>query len=585
MIIRMNTNSFTIFLFASLAFALSGCSQEELTGSSVDEASEVHLLHVKIADADASATRTGVQHTNGYRRLCFTSDDVLRLYDADAVISDDYTVVPGTENRLEASFSHTGSLAVGNPSFLAVPAGSIAGVSKDASGNVSLKMTVSPSFVWADAEPSEANTVVKADVAMWADVKHYNAQTGDIQAEAHALTGFLRLNLFLLPEGTKKVAVTSLTGSSGNYTENNAAPLSGTFATRLDFDKHRNALGAEGGSSLSPRIELTLPEAVAGRADRVLILPIIAQHYDALRIELLDGSGRTLGSGLNTVWRYAGKELSASSASAEFSDGAWYVKNLTVKPGFYLNMRQSGLSVTLADEGLFWGADNTLRMYDGVRPRADLLRLWTGSGTAMASFTPAKATVVEPDLLAGPDDMLRLLGASNTGGMQIQFFLSRTYTWENLSPAAPGTGAYLGKVPVWGYVESGDEGTSGSVYCLTGMLRLDQAAMPAGTSSVVVSSSDEEQPLAGRFVTEIDRLAPTSVVLAPNFEDYVYYDEVKITLPSATTAASTGFCHMPIPAAKYAGITVKYLSASNAVLKQKSLQNVTVARGGTVTIE
>ena len=345
-------NFFKFIPAALTAITLASCNADDLfdKGPGAQQKGGLHLVE------GGTATRSA--YTSG-GTMTFATGEELIISNKDRTAYDVYTVTATGKTLADLETEAPEEITVDEPGFLVGPKDNYK-VSGAGQGNERLlQMRIASTYEWADLLEDEPNAVVKADLPIWGKVLE-GSTPDNITAEVYPLVGVLRLNVSTIPAGTKKVVVRALKTPEElaegriKLAVNNDTPLSGLFQTEMDFDNGKNVLEKNDELVSSNKIEVTLPEAVGeGKVDKVLVLPLICQAYEALSIAFVDENDEFTGSQNNAVWKYQGEDVAEENilflkkdgnryVAAEGNDrGFWVIKNQTIAQGARLNLKQS----------------------------------------------------------------------------------------------------------------------------------------------------------------------------------------------------------------------------------------------------
>jgi hypothetical protein len=175
-------------------------------------------------------------------------------------------------------------------------------------------------------------------------------------------------------------------------------------------------------------------------------------------------------------------------------------KKLDVKPGDLvatLPSMQNSTRVAVISGGEFvWADDDQIQVYKLDNLNYSKYTLTSGEGQETGVFTKESGAVLSGDDLYAvtqPKDSKTIYGISATDNKTalLTATIKDSYDWDVLD--SNGKTAYKVPTPFWGTAEIDGDNINVDFQALTGFLKLDLRALPAGTQAIVVSSHEDFQ--------------------------------------------------------------------------------------------
>ena len=223
----------------------------------------------------------------------WSEDDEVNVFSATRLNFNQYTLKEGAGTN-QAVFQpiETDPTLLGQKDLYAITAASYQyGVSAvDAnSGNVLLTAEIPSAFDWETVAAKD--NAYKMPSPWWGAASF--GDNGELNVAFRPLTAVLRVDLAELPEGVNSIVL--VTGNStavgATYTVNGTEysgtgeGLSGTFNATLNVKNSEwPALANDRHLICYDTLRVDLPEATTAGEDKVLFIPLIAQHYDNLKV-------------------------------------------------------------------------------------------------------------------------------------------------------------------------------------------------------------------------------------------------------------------------------------------------------------
>lgn len=285
----------SIFKFMTVALAAGlvvSCSDD----LNLEQKAALHAEKGDLVGTLYSETTTRVaildeMNETGYPAV-WSDDDDVNVFSSTRLNFNQYTLKEGagTNQAVFQPIEEDPTLLAANDLYAITEASYQYGVSAvDAnSGKVKLTAEIPCSFDWEKLATTEA---YKLPSPYWGNASF--GSDGVLNVGFRPLTAVLRLDLALLPEGVQAIVLVS--GNSmfpgANYKVNGISytgtgeGLSGHFNAELDSKTADvPALGIDKALVCYDTLRVDLPEATEAGEDKVLYLPLIAQHYDDLKV-------------------------------------------------------------------------------------------------------------------------------------------------------------------------------------------------------------------------------------------------------------------------------------------------------------
>jgi len=265
----------TKFFSAAVAIAsLASCSSDDLNFLASGEFDQTKL----VGTLENGTTRTGmVDDKDAKYPIVWSAGDKLNVYSLEQnLLYDEYTLKTGAGSA-EAEFESTTTNVKINEDHPIAVTNSPLVYGLSAKGNKAQLTTQIPTvFNWSeeDAVDFAGKKYYKNDAPYWGDV---SVKNGKMAVSFKKLTGAIKIDAALLPEGIKAVVIASAKVNQ---------PLSGTFDAILEAD---NTLAANTQLVNSNQIRVNFPAmgaqnpAVQGDHQRVFIIPLVCGTYDNLK--------------------------------------------------------------------------------------------------------------------------------------------------------------------------------------------------------------------------------------------------------------------------------------------------------------
>lgn len=297
----------SIFKFMTVALAAGlvvSCSDDlNLEQKATLNAEKGDLVGTLYSETPTRVAILDEMNEEGYPAV-WSDDDDVNVFSSTRLNFNQYTLKEGagTNQGIFEPIEEDPTLLAANDLYAITEAAYQYGVSAiDAnSGQVKLTAEIPCAFDWEKLTSSEA---YKLPSPYWG-----NANFGDdgiLNVAFRPLTAVLRLDLALLPEGVQAIVLVTGNGmfpgatykvygknADGEYDPSyyvdysgTAEGLSGHFNAVLDSkSKDVPALGKDKALVCYDTLRVDLPEATNAGDDKVLYLPLIAQHYDDLKV-------------------------------------------------------------------------------------------------------------------------------------------------------------------------------------------------------------------------------------------------------------------------------------------------------------
>ena len=287
----------SIFKFMTVALAAGlvvSCSDD----LNLEQKATLHAEKGDLVGSLYSETTTRVAildelNETGYPAV-WSDDDDVNVFSSTRLNFNQYTLKEGagTNQAVFQPIEEDPTLLAANDLYAITEASYQYGVSAvDAnSGKVKLTAEIPCSFDWEKLATTEA---YKLPSPYWGNASF--GEDGVLKVGFRPLTAVLRLDLALLPEGVQ--AIVLVTGNSmfpgatykvnGYSYSGTGEGISGHFNAELDSKTSIDdipALGNDKALVCYDTLRVDLPEATEAGEDKVLYLPLIAQHYDDLKV-------------------------------------------------------------------------------------------------------------------------------------------------------------------------------------------------------------------------------------------------------------------------------------------------------------